>query len=130
MTAVRDGTGRAGDVAVVLADFVDQASARQLANRLRAEGVGADVWPAEQAALLVPVTAPPIGPTVVVRRADHATASTMARLFAQVDGGGCPLAPPPRDFWHGSPQARLFGAGLVLIGALCVLILLVAVATV
>lgn len=107
----------------MLADFGRPEPAHRLAARLVIEGVGAEVWPADHAAPLLPGSQPPLGPTVVVRRADHMRALVLAHAFAEVDAGSSRLAPPPRDFWHGEPHRQLAGYGVLLL-------LLVAVATV
>lgn len=114
--------------AAVVADFLDTGAAEQLAHRLVAEGVGAQVWASSRAALLLPAANPPIGPTVVVRRSDHAHALVLARLFAEVDAGTSTVAPPPTDFWGGEPYQRLLGAGLVLMLCFALFILLLAAA--
>lgn len=94
---------------MVLADFARQAEAERLAARLVIEGVGAQVWPVQQAAALLPGSEPPIGPTVVVARGDHEHALTLAHLFAEVDAGVSVVASPPQDVWHGSFVRLLVG---------------------
>lgn len=109
---------------MVLADFARRAEAERLAARLVVEGVGAEVWSAQQAAALLPASGPPIGPTVVVARVDHEHALTLAHLFAEVDAGVSVVAPPPQDLWHGS-FARLLGgvfAVSVVVSAVVVLL--------
>jgi hypothetical protein len=116
--------GRQGRAAMVVADFADPTDARRLATRLVGEGIGAEVWPAERAAALLPATDPPVGPAVVVRRSDHAEALTLALLFAEVDLGSSAVAPPPRDFWHGPARRQVFGVALLILLAAAVLVLL------
>jgi hypothetical protein len=116
--------------AVVLADFLDRAGAERLAVRLQAEGVGAEVWSSARGSALLPADQPPLGPSVVVRRADHGHALQLAKLFAEVDAGTSRWAPTPRDYWQGPPHQQLLAAGLLLLLALGVAILLLAAASV
>ncbi|MEZ5236973.1 MAG: hypothetical protein AB7O92_00010 [Acidimicrobiia bacterium] len=127
-TALRLPRPPGDDTPVALADFVSRAAAERLAVRLRAEGVGARVWEADEAAVHLPVDAPPIGPTVMVRAADREDALTLAVLFAEIDEGVSQLAPPPVDFWHGSGRRQLLGAVLLLGLAMAVSLLLLIVA--
>lgn len=127
--AVGGSSRTEGSRAVVLADFLERGPAERLALRLRAEVVAAEVWGADEAARLVASEAPVLlGPTVVVRAEDHATATALARLFGEVDAGVSRVAPPPRDYWHGPADRKLLGAGLLVILATCLMILLVAAA--
>jgi len=100
------------DDAVVLADFATRVDAERLAGRLVAEGLGAEVWDAGDAALLLPPHLPPAGPTVVVRRADYGDAVVITRLFDEVDQGRSRIAPGPRSFWHGGTHRQVIGVGL------------------
>lgn len=119
-TAVRLPRPPGDDTAVALADFLSLQPAERLAVRLRAEGIGAQVWPAAQAASRLPIDEPPIGPTVMVRATDHADAVVLAGLFAEIDAGVSRFAPPPVDFWHGSPRRQVIGAVLLLVLAVAV----------
>ena len=85
---------------------------------------------AERIAALLPADQPPVGPSVVVRLADHRHALQLATLFAEVDAGTSRLAPVPRDYWHGPPHQQLLAAGLLLALAFGVAILLLAAASV
>jgi hypothetical protein len=114
------------DEPVALADYADPLPAERLAVRLRAEHIGAAVWPVQRAAPLLPDDAPPLGPTVVVRRVDHARALRLAGLFAEVDAGVCALAPPPRDLWHGPSYRPLFAAAVLMALAFAMAVVLVA----
>ncbi len=127
-TALRLPRPPGDDTAVPLADFLQRPAAERLAVRLRAEGVGAEVWEAARAAPLLPDDEPPIGPTVMVRAADRADALVLAALFAEVDEGVSQLAPAPVDFWHGGPRRQLAGAALLLVLAMAVSLLLLVVA--
>lgn len=118
------------DDAVVLADFLDRRAADRLQARLLGERIGAEVWEASQAAPLLDGGAPPIGPTVVVRRADHAGALVLAQLFGEVDAGSSRVAPPPRDLWHGAAHHRLLAVGLTLVLLFAVVVLALAAAQV
>jgi len=111
--------------AVALAEFRDLAAAERLAARLVMEGVGAQVWTAEQALPLVPEGAPPLGPTVVVAGGDHRHAMALARLFDEVDRGTSVVAPPPQDLWHGGPVRPVLAGALLAALAAVVLVLLV-----
>ena len=124
------GSSRAGGArAVVLADFLEREPAERLATRLRAEVLAAEVWGADRAVTLVEAGAPALlGPTVVVLADDHPTAIALARLFAEVDAGVSRVAPPPRDFWHGPADRKLLGAGILVVLATCLTVLLVAAA--
>ena len=121
---------RVEDEAVVLADYLERASAQRLALRLQAEAIAAEVWDPARAATLLGEDQPPIGPVVVVRRADHRRALVLARLFAEVDAGTSRVAPPPQDFWHGPADRQLLGAGLVMLLVFALAILLTAAAAV
>lgn len=120
---------RTADEAVVLADFADPAVAQRLADRLTAEGIGARVWAAPDAATLLPADQPPSGPTVVVRRADQHDARLLAALFDQVDRGTSTVAPPPTGLWRGSANRQLIGVGVIAV-LLCALALVVVAAAV
>ena len=124
--AAANPTPSRADLAAAVADYERREHAERLALRLVAEGIGAEVWASKDAAMLLPVTQPPIGPTVVVRRADHGAALVLASLFAEVDEGTSRVAPPPRDFWHGDAHHRLAGYGLVALLALAIVVLVVA----
>ncbi|MFN0028288.1 MAG: hypothetical protein ACKV2O_14065 [Acidimicrobiales bacterium] len=126
---VRGSSRSDGARAVVLADFLARPPAERLALRLRAEASAAEVWSADEASVLVSAEAPVLlGPTVVVRAEDHATATALARLFAEIDAGTTRVAPPPRDFWHGPADRKLLGVGLLVVLATCLTVLLVAAA--
>ncbi len=111
---------------MALADFARQAEAERLAARLVIEGIGAEVWTAQQAATLLPASEPPVGPTVVVARGDHEHALTLAHLFAEVDAGVSEVAPPPQDLWHGSFLRLLVGVFAVSVLVSTVVVLLFA----
>lgn len=123
-TAVRLPRPPGDDTAVPLADFSDRPTADRLAVRLRAEGIGAQVWEAALAAERLPIDEPPIGPTVMVRGADHPDAVVLAALFAEVDAGVSQFAPPPIDFWHGTARRQALGAALLLVLAVAVSLVL------
>ena len=98
---------------MALADFQDRAAAVRLAARLVAEGLGADILEADQARPLLPEQLPPVGPTVVVRRADYADAVIVTRLFDEVDQGRSRIAPGPQSLWQGAPHRQLIGYALI-----------------
>lgn len=126
---VRASSRSEGAQAVVLADFLTREPAERLALRLVAEAVAAEVWPPDEASVLMAAGSPMLlGPTVVVRSHDHATAMALAQLFAEIDAGTSMVAPPPRDFWHGPADRRLLGVGALVLLAVALGILLVAAA--
>lgn len=118
--------GRDDDGAVVLAGFDDAAVAQRLVDRLTAEGLGAQVWPAGRAAALLPADQPPLGSTVVVRHADHGDARILATLFDEIDRGVSRVAPPPSGLWHGKPNRQLLGVGVIAVLVVAVLVAVVA----